>query len=308
MFSNRDLNIRNLSFNSEELGTFFSKSYIIYTWKFNLDGVQRIITLAHSRIKGKRVITLDKKEICNFMKYTYRFSYEFSIDSHTITINQNDEGYILKIDGINFQKLINQQKLERYNIIREEYIKEHPIIVKKKTEEKKEEIKEEAIDNDENFEEVKEEEDEEFEEKEEKEDKEEEKEIDEEKEIKNENKVNTDLLQLDKDDNIIKGNSQSERTIIDNTNHFDLLGPEIFNSAKMSERNRNNDINSNLNIEMMINNNYNKNIKEDSTTISGNSKVNEKNVKNTESSEENEDTNRIENPIANVEQNLNIDI
>ena len=76
----------------------------------------------------------------------------------------------------------------------------------------------------------------------------------------------------------------------------------------MSERNRNNDINSNLNIEMMLNNNYNKNIKEDSTTISGNSKVNEKNVKNTESSEENEDTNRIENPIANVEQNLNIDI
>ena len=76
----------------------------------------------------------------------------------------------------------------------------------------------------------------------------------------------------------------------------------------MSERNRNNDINSNLNIEMMLNNNYNKTIKEDSTTISGNSKVNEKNVKNTESSEENEDTNRIENPIANVEQNLNIDI
>ncbi len=307
MFSNRDLNIRNLSFSSEELGTFFSKSYIIYTWKFNLDGVQRVITLAHSRIKGKRVITLDKKEICNFMKYTYRFSYEFSIDSHTITINQNDEGYILKIDGINFQKLINQQKLERYNIIREEYIKEHPIIIEKpKEEEKKEEIKEEQIDD--NFEEVKEEEDEEFEEKEEKEDKEEEKEIDEEKEIKIENKVNTDLLQLDKDDNIIKGNSQSERTIIDNTNHFDLLGPEIFNSAKMSERNRNNDINSNLNIEMMINNNYNKNIKEDSTTISGNSKVNEKDVKNTESSEENEDTNRIENPIANVEQNLNIDI
>ena len=288
MFSNRELNIRNLSFNSEELGTFFSKSYIIYTWKFNLDGVQRIITLAHSRIKGKRVITLDKKEICNFMKYTYRFSYEFSIDSHTITINQNDEGYILKIDGINFQKLINQQKLERYNIIREEYIKEHPIIIEKpKEEEKKEEIKEEQIDD--NFEEVKEEEDEEFEEKEEKEDKEEEKEIDEEKEIKIENKVNTDLLQLDKDDNIIKGNSQSERTIIDNTNHFDLLGPEIFNSAKMSERNRNNDINSNLNIEMMLNNNNNK------------QEINKQNIiKNTEENEENEDTNRNENPIVDI--------
>ena len=280
MFSNRELNIRNLSFNSEELGTFFSKSYIIYTWKFNLDGVQRIITLAHSRIKGKRVITLDKKEICNFMKYTYRFSYEFSIDSHTITINQNDEGYILKIDGINFQKLINQQKLERYNIIREEYIKEHPIIIEKpKEEEKKEEIKEEQIDD--NFEEVKEEEEEEeFEEKEE------------EKEIEDTKIKNTDLLQLDNNEDN-KMNSQSERTIIDNTNHLDLLGPEIFNSAKMSERN--NDINLNLNIEMMLNNNNNK------------QEINKQNIiKNTEENEENEETNRIENPVADIEQNFNI--
>ena len=290
MFSNRDLNIRNLSFNSEELGTFFSKSYIIYTWKFNLDGVQRIITLAHSRIKGKRVITLDKKEICNFMKYTYRFSYEFSIDSHTITINQNDEGYILKIDGINFQKLINQQKLERYNIIREEYIKEHPIIIEKpKEEEKKEEIKEEQIDD--NFEEVKEEEDEEFEEKEEEKEKEEEEEEEEEdkeeeKEIEDKKIKTTDLLQLDNnEDNKI--NSQSERTIIDNTNHLDLLGPEIFNSAKMSERN--NDINLNLNIEMMLNNNNNK------------QEINKQNIiKNTEENEENEDTNRNENPIVDI--------
>ena len=287
MFSNRDLNIRNLSFNSEELGTFFSKSYIIYTWKFNLDGVQRIITLAHSRIKGKRVITLDKKEICNFMKYTYRFSYEFSIDSHTITINQNDEGYILKIDGINFQKLINQQKLERYNIIREEYIKEHPIIIEKpKEEEKKEEIKEEQIDD--NFEEVKEEEDEEFEEKEEEKEKEEEEEDkEEEKEIEDKKIKTTDLLQLDNnEDNKI--NSQSERTIIDNTNHLDLLGPEIFNSAKMSERN--NDINSNLNIEMMLNN-----------TNNNNKEINKQNIiKNTEENEENEDTNRNENPIVDI--------
>jgi len=287
MFSNRDLNIRNLSFNSEELGTFFSKSYIIYTWKFNLDGVQRIITLAHSRIKGKRVITLDKKEICNFMKYTYRFSYEFSIDSHTITINQNDEGYILKIDGINFQKLINQQKLERYNIIREEYIKEHPIIIEKpKEEEKKEEIKEEQIDD--NFEEVKEEEDEEFEEKEEEKEKEkEEEDKEEEKEIEDKKIKTTDLLQLDNnEDNKI--NSQSERTIIDNTNHLDLLGPEIFNSAKMSERN--NDINSNLNIEMMLNN-----------TNNNNKEINKQNIiKNTEENEENEDTNRNENPIVDI--------
>jgi len=291
MFSNRDLNIRNLSFNSEELGTFFSKSYIIYTWKFNLDGVQRIITLAHSRIKGKRVITLDKKEICNFMKYTYRFSYEFSIDSHTITINQNDEGYILKIDGINFQKLINQQKLERYNIIREEYIKEHPIIIEKpKEEEKKEEIKEEQIDD--NFEEVKEEEDEEFEEKEEekekeKEEEEEEEDKEEEKEIEDKKIKTTDLLQLDNNEDI-KINSQSERTIIDNTNHLDLLGPEIFNSAKMSERN--NDINSNLNIEMMLNN-----------TNNNNKEINKQNIiKNTEENEENEDTNRNENPIVDI--------
>jgi hypothetical protein len=88
-------------------------------------------------------------------------------------------------------------------------------------------------------------------------------------------------------------NSQSERTIIDNTNHLDLLGPEIFNSAKMSERN--NDINLNLNIEMMLNNNNNK------------QEINKQNIiKNTEENEENEETNRIENPVADIEQNFNI--
>jgi hypothetical protein len=124
----RDIKIKNLIFNKEKKGFFFSKSYVIYTWKFKLDNVNRIITLAHSKMKGKRVITLDNKQICLFRKYTYNFSYEFPIDTHTISINQINEGYILKIDGMNFQKLVNQEKLQKFSILRNEYIKEHPVI------------------------------------------------------------------------------------------------------------------------------------------------------------------------------------
>ena len=119
---NQDINIKNLQFSSEDIGSLFSKSYTEYIWKFDLDGVKRTITLKHSKLLGTRIIFLGNQQICKYRKYTYNFRYTFSIDIHNISITQSDGTYILKIDEIPFNKLLNEQKLRRFNIIKETFL------------------------------------------------------------------------------------------------------------------------------------------------------------------------------------------
>ena len=119
---NHDLDIKNLQFTSEDTGSFFSKTYTEYNWKFTLDGVQRSITLNHSKIFGKRTIFLGNQEICRYQKYTYNFHYSFPIEVHNISITQSEDSYILKIDDISFNRLLNEQKLRRFNIIKETFL------------------------------------------------------------------------------------------------------------------------------------------------------------------------------------------
>ena len=118
------LNIKNLQFTTNDSGYFFSKSYTEYNWKFNLDGIPRSITLNHSKILGKRTVFLGRQEICKYQKYTYSFKYSFPIDNHTITITQNGDSYSMKIDDIPFMKLLNKQKIDRFNIIKQSFIEE----------------------------------------------------------------------------------------------------------------------------------------------------------------------------------------
>ena len=124
---NNDLNIKNLQFTTNDSGYFFSKSFTEYNWKFTLDDTSRSITLKHSKILGKRTIFLGRQEICKYQKYTYAFKYSFPIDNHTITIMQNGDTYSMKIDDIPFMKLLNQQKLERFNIIKQSFLEERKL-------------------------------------------------------------------------------------------------------------------------------------------------------------------------------------
>ena len=241
MYNDEDLNVRNLTYTEEDSGIFFASTKKIFTWKFILDGISRTIILEHSRLTGKRKVFLDKKELVHFMKYTYSFSYSFSIDKHNISIQQIGYSYELRIENIPFRNLINKQKLARYNVIREEYIKEHPIIVEpppKTEEEKKKEEEQKAMDflkkrNGFNFQ---------FNQNaaiQEKNLIEEDSDEDNDEENKEQIENEKDEEEVDKDenefDNII-GNqgpepNASERTEVNqNVNHFDLLGPEIFNS------------------------------------------------------------------------------
>ena len=119
MIDNADLDIKNLEFTSEDTGYFYTKTYTEYKWKFTLDGIIRNISLYHSRILGRRTIYLGNRLICHYQRYTYNFQYSFTLDVHTISITQTADSYTLKIDGIPFNKLLNEQKLNRFNIIRE---------------------------------------------------------------------------------------------------------------------------------------------------------------------------------------------
>jgi len=133
---NHDIDIRNLQFTSEDTGSFFSKTYTEYNWKFVLDGVQRSITLYHSKILGRRTIFLGKQEICKYQRYTYNFQYSFPIETHSISIVQSEDSYILKIDEVPFNKLLNEQKLRRFNIIKDTFLENE----KPKTNKSKKEI------------------------------------------------------------------------------------------------------------------------------------------------------------------------
>ena len=341
-----DLDIKNLSFSSEDTGYFFAKSKSEYLWKFNLDKVSRKILLEHSRIKGKRVIYLDDKEICKFIKYTYNFTYSFSIDKHIIQINQDGDNYLLKIDGVSFKKLENQQKLERYNIIREEYIKEHPITLTKPVEQlvkEKEEAKKRTrieqedvlrryreqfemnnnINNqlehggnktviDRNKENIKLIEDNNEEESEEKSD-----ENDNDNENKNDIKENEEDEEDEKEEendnnDINKFNSQSERIMNNKNNHIDLLGEEFYNS-KLSERQLENNNNNNI----FNSSNFDSTSKSTKENNNNNNMNNNNNLldlsinndqKESTNNNNQENTKRNENPVGlNIEENLNID-
>ena len=246
MSRSRDINIKNLNFNKEEKGFFFSKSYLIYTWKFKLDNVNRIISLAHSKIKGKRVITLDNKQICLFRKYTYNFSYEFTIDTNKISIKQINEGYVLKIDGMNFQKLVNQEKLQKFSILRNEYIKEHPIVHPRKMEMNQFNY---TIQNRENYVDIEKED----EKKEDNESESENKEI----KIKEHNYSNEE--NLNNFENVQKENSKDEN---------------IFNNPNINDNNNENNNNENNNDENNINeNNINENNNNDNINENYNNKT-----------------------------------
>ena len=132
---NHDIDIRNLQFTSEYTGSFFSKTYSEYNWKFVLDGVQRSVSLYHSKILGRRTIYLGKQEICKYQRYTYNFQYSFPIETHNISIIQSEDSYILKIDDVPFNKLLNEQKLRRFNIIKDTFlVNENPKTNKSKKE------------------------------------------------------------------------------------------------------------------------------------------------------------------------------
>lgn len=109
-----NINIKNLKFESMEVGRLIKSSKCIYTWEMTLDDAKRKIELIHSRITGKRRIFLDGKTIQEAQKYTYEFTHTFTIGNHYLNLIQiAPDLYELKIDNITFTTLINRQNREK---------------------------------------------------------------------------------------------------------------------------------------------------------------------------------------------------
>ena len=116
-----DINIRKLEFYKQEYKSCFFVSSIKYIWKFILDNKNHIIILLFTKLFGKRKIYLDKKIIYNSNKFTNDFNISFPIEFYNITITQRDYFYTLKINNISYNNILNNLKLQKFNILEVDY-------------------------------------------------------------------------------------------------------------------------------------------------------------------------------------------
>lgn len=111
-----DLNIKELRFETHEIGEYIKATKAIFIWEFNLDDKKNKIELQHSRVKGKRTIILNGIELTSGWQYTYNYSYSFPMDKHYITVYQMTPNlYDLRIDNMSFYTLLNRQKMNITN-------------------------------------------------------------------------------------------------------------------------------------------------------------------------------------------------
>lgn len=107
-----DLNIKDLRFETHEIGQYIKSTKAIFIWEFILDDKRNKIELQHSRVKGKRTIILNGSELTSGWQYTYSYSHSFPMDKHYMTIIQmTPELYDLRIDNMSFHTLLNRQKM-----------------------------------------------------------------------------------------------------------------------------------------------------------------------------------------------------
>ena len=117
-----ELDIRNLVFHKNEFTNCFLISCVKYTWKFNLNNKTHIIFLFYIKLFGKRQIFLDNKKIYDKSKFTYNFIFSFPVEyCNIITICQKENCYILKINDISFNKILNDLKIKKFNILEDNY-------------------------------------------------------------------------------------------------------------------------------------------------------------------------------------------
>jgi len=106
-----NINVRDLRFEKSDIGRLIKSSKVTHTWEMNLDENRRKVELVHSKITGKRRISLDGKNIAKDQKFTTEFNYSFVVDKHFISIHQySTDNYELKIDNISFSSIMNKTR------------------------------------------------------------------------------------------------------------------------------------------------------------------------------------------------------
>ena len=109
-----ELDICNMNYDYSEIGDMFKASKGLYTWDFTLDNAKHKVELIHSRLTGKRVISVDGKEVSTCLKYTYNYTYSFPLEGHYMTLLQiSPDQYDLRIDNISFMLLKNKSRYKK---------------------------------------------------------------------------------------------------------------------------------------------------------------------------------------------------
>lgn len=141
------LNIKKLEFFKDVYTDCLFITSIKYSWQFMLNNKHHIINLLYTKLFGKRIIYLDNKEIYYSRKYTYNFNISFPLDYHNITIIQKDYFYTLKIDNIPFNNILNDLKLQKFNILEDTYKEKQRQKKLRKLNKKKNRILQQTINN-----------------------------------------------------------------------------------------------------------------------------------------------------------------
>jgi len=118
------LNIHNLEFSKNEYTNCLLISSVEYTWKFVLNNNLHIINLFYKKLFGKRQVFLDNKNIFSKNSFINDFRISFPIDFINITIVQKENYYVLKINDISFNKILNDLKIKKFNILENDYKKD----------------------------------------------------------------------------------------------------------------------------------------------------------------------------------------
>jgi hypothetical protein len=113
------INIQKLEFYKDIYTNCLFISNVKYSWHFILNDKQHVIILLYTKLLGKRIIYLDEKQIHNSKKYTYNFAFSFPLEFYNITIMQRDYFYTLKINNVSFYTLLNDLKLQQFNILKD---------------------------------------------------------------------------------------------------------------------------------------------------------------------------------------------
>lgn len=128
-----NIKISNMKYEQSEIGRLIKGTKIIYSWDFVLDGNRRKVELIHSRITGKRRISLDGKNLTKCQKYTMEFQYSFLIEKHyVIVIQVAPDMYELRIDNVSFSTLMNKEKINNFNRMRNDNYESTAEVVKEK--------------------------------------------------------------------------------------------------------------------------------------------------------------------------------
>lgn len=105
--------MKNLFHERREVGKTIKSTKIYYVWEMCLDGKQHKVELFHSKVSGKKKVSLDAQVLTEDKSYSTEFNYSFKIEKHYINVIQLESDlFDLRIDNKQFSLIQNECRRE----------------------------------------------------------------------------------------------------------------------------------------------------------------------------------------------------